>query len=90
MANAKVSDYITKVRQWSSQYAVLMTEADGLINQWSALYTTLVTDDEFVGENSAVIPNPTKTVSLTSVIANMQTILSAYDNGIDSNVERVK
>lgn len=89
MENQKQVDFISKVRQLSTQYRNLIGELDEMSNQWNALYGSLVAEADFESGNMAVIPNPTRLQSLTDVIGNMQTIVSTFDAGIDTNFERV-
>lgn len=89
MANTKVSDFITKVRQLAREYEALMVEARGITGEWNALYNTMLFDTEFTGENLDIVPNPSYTQSITDAIGNLTTIISAWDAGINTNFERV-
>lgn len=92
MQNDKVSNHISKIRQTCTEYRAVLTKMDGLVNEWNALYGTLVDEDSFVGENESVIPTgdpSTKTASMSTVIANFGTILTTYEQGINTNFEKV-
>lgn len=90
--NQKQSDFISSVRQFVTAYRKVMADAGELSNRWGALYSTILTEEDFANGNEAVIPSgdpESRLTSLDSVMANINTMLSVFDAGIDTNFERV-
>lgn len=90
--NDKQSDFITRTRQAAAQYQALIEQLRALDNEWGALYNSILSEDDFMGSNLAVIPSgdpATRLTSLTTAISNFESIISAYDAGVDTNLERI-
>ena len=90
--NDKQSDFVTRARQVAAQYQALIETMRTLDNDWISLYNAILTEEDFVGNNLAVIPSgdpATRLASLVTVIANIETIVTAYLAGINTNMERI-
>lgn len=93
--NDKQQNFISDARQLATRYRDIVNELNALSEAYESLYVNILTEEDFTGENMAVIPyspdtNPaTRLASLVAVIGNMQTIVSTFDAGQDTNFERI-
>lgn len=92
MANAKISDYITRARQTARAYAAVIEELRQMGADWDTLYVGVVNDDEFQGENRDIITadGASYTATLAAMIGNAETIVTAFDTSYRQNFERVE
>ena len=81
----KKQQYIADFRQWIRDYQQMMQRAWELNNNYG-LYSSILTEEDMP---DAIISNPDKLTSFVSAFANLQSIFSNYDAGIDDNFERV-
>lgn len=86
----KQAQFVNEVRQWATSYRELLTEGRDVIAQWNALYNTSVLEQDCEqGTNVQMVPNVTRKQSVVDVIANISSILSAFDAGMNTNFERI-
>ena len=89
MAEKKLT-YIEEVRQWQRDYQQMMQRAWTLQNRYG-LYQNDILEEDMPGD---IIPSneqgdETRKRAFVDAFANIQSIFSAYDAGIDDNFERV-
>ena len=83
----KKQAYIEEARAWARGYRASMEQAVALGDQWEALYSSIVTDEDMPG---GVISDGTSQLSsFATLVANMGTLATAFDAGLDTVVERV-
>lgn len=81
----KKLQFINAVREWISDYKHLMQRAWQLKNNYG-LYSTILTEEDIPED---VIPNTDRLTSFVNAFANLETIFTSFDAGIDDNFERV-
>ena len=88
----KKQQFIENFRQLVRDYQQIMERADALAGSdagaWGALYSSIITNDDMPG---GIIPADGSTAldAFTTAISNLQSMLTSYAGGIDTNFERV-
>lgn len=87
--NQKQVGFVDEVRSFARSYRALIEQADALTNRWASLYNTIVDESDMP---DAIIPSgdpATRLASFMDAISNINTIISDFDAGIDTNFERI-
>jgi hypothetical protein len=85
MANAKNSDFITRVRQAVAELLAAIAKLDALRLEWDSLYNVTVTEKEFDGTNAEI------TIAELSAVFNTQAAIKAeMDKGHRTNLLKAK
>ena len=93
MSEEKKLQFIGDVRQLARDYQQWIQRADALCGAsagaWGSLYQGILTEADMP---DAIIPEDgaTKLDALTNIVANFQSMVTAYGNGIDVAIERIK
>lgn len=80
-------NFIDEVRQFVSIYREMIKTGNALVERWESLYNTDIQEDDI---SIQVVSDGTSRLSaFSAAIGNIQTICTDFDNGIDTNFERV-
>ena len=80
--------FVETFRQWVRDYKEVMKRAWNLQNDW-ALYQTILNETDVATDVLPSATDGTRLTSVTDAMANLSTIFSSFDAGIDDNFERV-
>lgn len=93
MSEEKKLQFVADVRQLARDYQLWVQRANALCGAsagaWGSLYQAILTETDLP---DAIIPEDgkTKLEALTAIVANFQTMVANYENGIDGIIERIK
>lgn len=92
MVNEKCVNYIDEVIVWARDYRSIIDRGRSLSARWGALIGAIIQETDFEGYANKITPTGdpgTMKDSLLAVVGNIDIIASAFDAGIDTNVEKI-
>jgi len=89
-ANLNQTEYIDKMIAYTAKYRAVVDEGRALYEEWEAGRSGDITEEDFDGVRRRVIPlNDSRKSALTEAVGNVNSIVTTYDNGIDTNFNRI-